>query len=92
MHATQAYRLVAAYADGGAFLAIIMLAVLAEIGIAFAHNIAAVIARQTVPIVQADIGAVRVIGVQDIGNYRKEIAKSPVLKGIAYRRRSVTFA
>jgi hypothetical protein len=69
-----------------------MIAVVAIIDVISTHNISAIVASLTTPIIQRHIWTVRVVGSQDASDHRKKVREPSLLKGSSYCDTTITFA
>jgi len=68
-----------------------MFTVVAVIGVFPAHNISAIVAGLTVPIVQRNIWTVRVVGIQDASDHCEKITNSAFFKSSSYCDTTIAF-
>lgn len=87
--AASAECVITDFAVTAAFITETLITVLTVIAVIIADGITAVIAGAAVPVAESDIGAVRVVGIQDLIDHHKEIADPPIFQCLSDRKAAI---
>jgi len=75
-----------------ALVAKVVLAERTEVGIFRGYRVSTVIARCSVPVLERNVRAIRVVGIEDAPYHREEIAQPALFQGRRYRYSAITLA
>jgi len=90
--AAQTDRVITDVAATRTLVTEIEIALVASVAVLRCDRSTAIVAGHTVPLVQRDIGAVRVVGVENVRYQCEEVTQSTLLQGLSYGDCAVAFA